>query len=355
METFPLFSDLPTELQLQVVEQTRPQPGVHFFSVHGGHQNDPSFQQLPHSDLRIGEWSTRAGLDRVLFRFTLAAPSFNSAAPGVLSWTDSNPSTYLVDSGLMTASRRTRALMDKVYGLERTRTKIADIREKHRGELDGPDDGVSKPLANGQLSPEEASELGNAPTVATIKIDGQAQDILLFPGRDLICFQPRTTTVLDTINFTRLFFAAIFDPRVTPGDDPNCGRFQIPPGNVAFECDPFRLRGVTSHSTVMTDSYYGGGAETVFNWFRTFFWALNLDDQPWIKRFWFIDYRIRRQRGAPRLGHDIQQFHGNGCKFVEVDHFDRNWEIDEDIFACIRGRSDIRGRLGVLARVLPEA
>lgn len=362
LETFDLFSKLPTELQLEVVAQTRPQPGVHFFSVHGGHQDHPS-EQPPHSGLRIGEWSTRAEIEevgfngphrvQVPFRFTLAAPSCNSAAPEILSWTDSNPSTYLADSGLMTASRLTRELMDMVHGWKRSRSKIADILEKHRGESDDLDDGVAKPLEDGQLSSEEASELDNAPTVATIKINGQEQDILLFPGRDLICLQPRTARGVMTLNFPMFSFSSISERRVTLGDGTIWG-FQTPLGNVALEFDPSWARRGASN---------GGGPETIFQWFQRSLWALNIDGLQWIRRFWFIDYRIRRRQGASRLGHDVQQFHGNGCKFVEVKPDDKDWErlVDGDIFVNFmvyvdrRGLRHPRSKMGVLARVPPEA
>ncbi|SPJ87899.1 uncharacterized protein FTOL_12368 [Fusarium torulosum] len=102
LDSFQYFESLPTELQMEIWSfAVRPtSPGVQIFSLVSYHRSTPheyrglEAHQVATYHLEAPKWAFGSG------------HNFNAFDGPTASWTKNNPSTYLVDSGLSRACRR---------------------------------------------------------------------------------------------------------------------------------------------------------------------------------------------------------------------------------------------------------
>ncbi|RYP89916.1 hypothetical protein DL770_003937 [Monosporascus sp. CRB-9-2] len=107
--TFTCFAKLPKPLREKIwAAAIRPaQPGVHYFTIYNGDDekerstigDDAAFVVVYPEDCDMSS--------------TVAAPRCNRSEPNARSWIASNPSTYLIDGGLLTACKESREAMNK--------------------------------------------------------------------------------------------------------------------------------------------------------------------------------------------------------------------------------------------------
>ncbi|KAK1763741.1 hypothetical protein QBC33DRAFT_549069 [Phialemonium atrogriseum] len=104
----------------------------------------------------------------------LAAPRCSESDRQALSWTTSNPSAYLIDSGLWTACKELRERMERRFDTEGWRRRIIPYRE----------------------TPFE-KELPDAPATATFTSSGERRCFTTYPKSDLFCLQPFDFDTID--------------------------------------------------------------------------------------------------------------------------------------------------------------
>ncbi|KAF6810760.1 hypothetical protein CPLU01_15235 [Colletotrichum plurivorum] len=168
--TFHGFPDLPAELRIQIWEGCiRPDgQGVHFFTIEtcfdpSPEQSGISYELKPqHYNIDGEEYETEH----------VAAPLFD--ADSQRSWTENNPSTYLIDAGLWTACRESREVMEKQF-------KTAFYREKRQESL------KREPYCRGLRFYER--DYKGAPGTGRFRHNGEDWCFAVFPRRDLFCVQ----------------------------------------------------------------------------------------------------------------------------------------------------------------------
>ncbi|KAH7129208.1 hypothetical protein EDB81DRAFT_623897, partial [Dactylonectria macrodidyma] len=169
--TFHLFSNLPRELQLHIWDlAVRPdRPAAHHFTVFNALRHDELSALQSHA---IGSQSSQ--------NFNLAAPRSDKGDKQSISWTASNPSIYLTDSGLWTACKDSRQAMEKRFD---TLSRGRNRREAN--------DYLTTPVR----------KLPNNPATGTLTSNGETRCFTIYPKTDLICLQPFN---MDTVEWRNL-------------------------------------------------------------------------------------------------------------------------------------------------------
>lgn len=293
-QTFRYFPFLPKELRDHIwnlAVQSTP-GGAHFFTIFN-RGIDPSSALAEHAvsfnfpdQYELAQYgfitTNRYDLEGVYPNgYGLAAP--RCTATQELSWVGSNRSAYLRDAGLWAACTESRLLMEKQF----KPTKWSALCYAHGLEDD--------------------------PGWALVKyaLNGESRSFSVNPNADLFCLQPFNP---DNITW--------------PEISTNMHIFALQIGHLAIEYDP--LRGID-----------GKGPYSVHTMEAFAYIAYSTPDSYGLaKKMWVIDNRLRRRPGECHVEGYRQEFHGNGCRFVEVQMGDDEliWEIEsgDSIFDFIR-------------------
>ncbi|KAH7017034.1 hypothetical protein EDB80DRAFT_873765 [Ilyonectria destructans] len=254
--TFRRFPQLPGELRDMIWNSAVRQielPGVHFFSQTFADDNCLSLGRRYCDD--------SSGVD------VFAAPETPLQFPnGPTSWTNENPSSYMIDGGMWTACRESRAAMERRYNTAARNTLTPPSR----------------------INPDE----GDAYTATNFFVrGGETQAITILPYRDLVCLT----------SFSALL--RIQEPF------PACRGFQNP-YNFAMKYNP-------------AWDIIGNPKSTIEEWLSTLYSTrLNtivdyvLDPSSTAAKLWFIDYRMERNE----LENCNVVFYGDGFRLVECPH-----------------------------------
>ncbi|KAK5661456.1 hypothetical protein OQA88_11357 [Cercophora sp. LCS_1] len=244
-------------------------PGAHFFTVYNPEEEDERIV-LEDDSINPGSELSHA----------LAAPQCDKTMT-LRSWTASNPSAYLIDSGLWTACWESRDWMKMRY----------------------------QPESRHQRSPAQVLD-PNQPVIGTLKSQDKTQRLITYPGKDLFCLQPFNP---DTICWTQVMAESV--PMFS--EPSGCE-----PAHIAFEFEG-AWKGVLDEwdgSTIADEiDEKTGMAACVAS-------LANVANS--LPHLWFIDSDLRRLAGAApvsNLPKERRVFSGNGCKFVEVHPADGGW------------------------------
>lgn len=255
--TFHGFSRLPRELRDMIWDGAMRQlelPGVHFFSQTFTDDNCLSLQRRHYCD-------GSSGVD------VFAAPETPlQFANGPTSWTNENPSSYMIDGGMWTACRESRAAMERRYNTA-ARYTLTPPSEINPGE-------------------------GDAYTATNFFVrDGERQAITILPYRDLVCL----TSFSEVLRIQEPF--------------PACRGFQNPV-NFAIKYNPaWDIIGNHPDSVVeWLSMLYSTNLDKVVDYV--------LDRNSTAEKMWFIDYRLERNE----LENCNVVFYGDGFRLVECPH-----------------------------------
>ena len=235
-------------------------PNAHFFTI--------LKTTASRRDVKDGPEVQANGLIRI--SSPLAITQRNMSISPFFSWTDSNPSAYMIDIGLWTACKESREAMERRF--DSTQRNCPPISWPY-GPFKNPTDLV---------------------TMSRVSLGGERQTIATSPAVDLICFQPISWVFhWDSLRgIEEVFYTN--------------GKLI----NVAFEFDS---------KGSMESEISSGNA-----WADFIIDALS-DDSCWIDTVWLIDYHLYRRDDVPQTTDRRQEFYGNKGRFVEVDDHDRGW------------------------------
>lgn len=219
----------------------------------------------------------------------LAAPRCSKLDPETPSWTVSNPSSYLMDSGLWTACKESREIMEKRYDTLGWRQRCREHR----------------------YTTLYCGERPDAPATNTFTSNGETQCFTTYPKSDLFCLQPYD---FDTVDWVMLReYVPIFNYQF--GFDVN---------HVALEFDP-KFVYPNPDCPLSTREYrFGYNSDGAVGCFA----RAASDDLALVKHLWIIDYRIKRLPGPLPLKHNGHEFHDSSGRFLEVGKWDQGWHVD---------------------------
>ncbi|RYP11641.1 hypothetical protein DL767_011118 [Monosporascus sp. MG133] len=274
--TFTCFVKLPKPLRQKIwTAAIRPaQPGVHYFTIYNW---DDEKERSTIGDDAAVVVADPEDCDR---SSTVAAPRCNKSEPNARSWIDSNPSTYLIDGGLLTACKESREAMNKHLRAVEWLDRI-DSDRNYNQEKD-PDAAVT----------------------ASFVQDGGRRFFRVKPELDLFVFQPYDFDTLDDWWHFGLFALIFGKPHV---------------GHIALEYDP---KWASDLKSEVGSSCYAKGALGCVSRATT-------NENSWVENLWFIDYRIRRRPEESLLVDKRHIFHGAGCRYVEVQSYDPGWDWNQ--------------------------
>ncbi|KAH8882202.1 hypothetical protein GQ53DRAFT_463394 [Thozetella sp. PMI_491] len=269
---FHLFPNLPKELRDLIWESAiRPdRPSAHFFTLCYDGKESMRTQVLANWASRYQNW-----------KLQLSCPQFSSTAFGSYSWTDGNPSAYLLDSGLWTACRESRDAMRRYHRLGR--------RPERDAEEAAPETTPTGPRALPR------------PTLACSKGLIHDRFLTVDPARDLLCIQPELTYA--PISKTALAWIPL----------QNFQDFQ----NIAIEFSSSGFSGLTIC-----------GSSPSLHWLNFALRKYGRSEAA----LWLIDYTLRPTRGRwvgpgaraePFPGRAV--FYGHDRRYVEVIQGDDAW------------------------------
>ncbi|RYP06042.1 hypothetical protein DL764_003405 [Monosporascus ibericus] len=282
--TFTRFAKLPKELRDEIwTAAIRPdQPGVHYFTIYNRSDEkesstigDDAAFIMPHPE----EPDVPSAV---------AAPRCNRSEPNARSWITSNPSTYLIDGGLLTACKESREVMDKhlraLLGVLMTKqvTPILRHSDKNYNQEKDPDAAVT----------------------ASFVQHGERRYFRVKPELDLFVLQPYDFDTLDDwwhFGYSAYIFGK---PHV---------------GHIALEYGP---KWASDFESEVGFSYCADGALGCVSRATT-------NENTWVENLWFIDYRIRRCPEESLLLDKRHIFHGVGCRYVEVQESDPGWDWNQ--------------------------
>ncbi|KAM5347838.1 hypothetical protein ACJ41O_007662 [Fusarium nematophilum] len=282
--TFHQFGDLPLELRLQIWNLAlRPtDPGAHVFRLfncdkdHAVKQSDEIVQiDSFYYGHRLA--SPRAGLPRAT-----AGAKETDRHSTTASWTEDNPSAYLIDGGLWTACRESRLVMESHY-----KSKYWD--DLRRQELRATD----------REGCRERREAMIPATAYFSSQDSGSHHFTVFPHRDLFIFQPEN---LKTINWSMYTYDLAFG---------SPARLFCGLQHIALEYDPewgYQVeRGGPPWNRIPIIEML---AEAAFDGYIT-------------DTMWFIDYSLKRKptdegKQPLKKGKEGRVFYAGDRRFVEV-------------------------------------
>ncbi|RYP07841.1 hypothetical protein DL765_008994 [Monosporascus sp. GIB2] len=177
---------------------------------------------------------------------TVAAPRCNRSGPNARPWIASNPSTYLIDGGLLKACKESRQAMNKHLRAVEWWDRV-DPDKNYDQEKD-PDAAVTASFVRG----------------------GERRCFRVKPELDLFVVQPYDFDTLDHWGNFGLFAFIFGTPHA---------------GHIALEYD---RKWASDLEAEIGSSCYAKGALGCVSRATT-------NEASWVENLWFIDYRIRRR------------------------------------------------------------
>lgn len=288
---FRQFRDLPAELRLMIWNMAiRPVdvPSAHVFTVFNS-ENEQEQQTLASQSLIPG--SSKCGL---------AAPRYSSASHA--SWSDKNPSAYMVDAGLWTACYESRYEMERAYKQSLFRA---------------------------------GQNLYDSPCTAIIPASsGEDLHITVRPTTDLFILQPFRAETIDWVNLGKNipFFRRLIE-----------ANFEAE--HIALEYDPSWMEGAPGPKEEVEETETESMEATETDFLKRSKGMFNCaaracsDQVAWAMEMWFIDNSISRDDFSDKVKEEgfkwRQQFRGNGCTYVEVYASDIKNKSDASIWEFV--------------------
>lgn len=282
--TFHSFCELPWELREQIwTLALRPdRPAAHRFTVFNAQEAD-----------ELSALQSYAVHDESLRHCDLAAPRSNKSDMKTISWTVSNPSIYLTDSGMWTACKESREIMEKRFGTLTWRANRPKVED---------------------YSPSFQDPRQDTPATGIFTSNGETQYFTVHPKRDLFCFQPYN------FNTVHWFSLSLSSPLFSW-----CHGFQLK--HIAIEFDPKHDYHAppfpTTPQPMLPQDYFirGDFSEHVTNCFEEAAFSVHPDI-----RIWLIDTRLKRRPEVPLKEDGRQVFYTSSGRYVEVDDYDEAWK-----------------------------
>ncbi|KAM0425620.1 hypothetical protein ACHAPT_009152 [Fusarium lateritium] len=295
--TFHLFPRLPQEIQDLIWKEAAEivrlkEREVHFFTIFNSRNRAESAVL---AEYKLGGPS----------RSCLAAPRRRDG--NGFSWTD-NPSMYLMDRGLWTACRDSRAAIHEASGLTMCSESCPGCPACSYESWDETTD---------------MEKLYDGPRIAKFVSDGYVQEMVVWPKNDLFCLQPYDWTTLGKLRLER---TAIF---------PEHGKrylqhvaFELPRGEVInripnvdriLHMDQIpNIDRLPDGTTDQVNDARQPSSHPMIQCIETLLARKRLRS---IKYVWLIDYGLERPEPRPHA----REFRANGLRFVEVTRGDREW------------------------------
>ncbi|KAH9986266.1 hypothetical protein F4779DRAFT_611889 [Xylariaceae sp. FL0662B] len=275
------FNSLPKELRDMIWDAAvrDDQPAAHFFSIDGREDKWDIWDDCIIFGYNDGPARDAGHLPRYRISAPMARPA---GVKHRFSWTANNPSAYLQDGGLWTTCKESHEAMERRQN-KRHRDVFACIPRNMK-----PCDAVN----------HRASMTGYFHNNGVLQYFAIGQD-------DLICFQP--------VEFDQY----IFDVDVPfSRADWTWKPYQLQ--HFAFEFDPSWI-----YPENLPSNEYCWDQDGVVG-------CIGAAAQKSHIHIWFIDYGIQRNTSFSNskpgdIRKDRQVFHGNGCRFVEVQSSDPEW------------------------------
>ncbi|EEU48998.1 uncharacterized protein NECHADRAFT_75723 [Fusarium vanettenii 77-13-4] len=261
MTIFHPFPRLPQEIRDLIWEKAArvqaEKSGVHFFTIFNSTNKQESAAVAQQYKLKGPS------------RSCLAAPRCKDGQG--FSWTEGNPSMYLLDRGLWKACRDSRAAIIKVSTMAM-----------------GSESCISDDIAD-MVKPY------NEPRTAKFMLDGHEQEMMVWPERDLFCLQPYDW------NMAKIWLqhTAISSRH---------GKFHF--RHVAFELPRDEVINLSVENEYNKDAPEPSSHLIV----ERIESLLGRGRFHHVKKVWLIDYQLKRTNPRPAA----RQFCANGFRFVEV-------------------------------------
>ncbi|KAI8719856.1 2EXR domain-containing protein [Fusarium sp. LHS14.1] len=278
MTIFHPFPRLPQEIRdLIWTNATRVQAdksGIHFFTIFNSTNKEESAAVAQQNKLKGPS------------RSCLAAPRCKNGQG--FSWTEGNPSMYLLDRGLWTACRDSRAAIMKVSTMTMCSESCTGCQA---------------------CSSDDTVKLYDEPRIAKFILDGHEQEMMVWPERDLFCLRPYAW------NMAKIWLQ---HTAISSQHGKFCFKhvaFELPRDeviNLSVE-NEYNKDAPEPSSHLMVeriDSLMGRGR------FHN------------VEKVWLIDYQLKRVNPRPSAA---RQFCANGFRLVEV------MEQDDDEWTDRRG------------------
>ncbi|KAK1757091.1 hypothetical protein QBC47DRAFT_378394 [Echria macrotheca] len=297
LTAFHYFPLLPFELRELIWKfAVRPAvPGAHFFTVKHDQSRGFSSEFQALHPYRNGRQPWCLGAPRCLPKTAEFTRDLLEATPP--SWLHNNPSSYLIDSGLWSACRESRLVMEQAFR-----------RPEHHGENEW---GITKSVMDEEVDEgQDASWNHNGlfalPGVTSFaaKAGNVPRFFSVIPNRDLFILQP--FDLCEWLEWLCTGLTTTFDiiPPYSPDSLPlpreewNCRR------QIALEYD-------ISWDSVDSLNKSDSPAMDVIRY-------LVGEDEYKIRTFWFIDYRINPNALSGRYDSPQQVFRASDRRYTEV-------------------------------------
>ncbi|KAH6973143.1 hypothetical protein BKA56DRAFT_676926 [Ilyonectria sp. MPI-CAGE-AT-0026] len=300
--TFHSFCDLPFELREQIwTLALRPdRPSAHCFTIFDAQEAD-----------ELSALQSYAMHHKFPEYCDLAAPRSNKSDIKTISWTVSNPSIYLTDSGMWTACKESRDVMEKRFDTRTWRANRPKDSADYRWDFQDP--------------------RHDTPATGIFTSNGETQCFTVIPKRDLFCLQPYN---FNTVAWSSLTVSAqLFS---------YCHGFQLK--HIAIEFDPKHDYHVppfpTAPQPMPVEDYYihGEFSKEVTDCFEEAAFSVPPD-----LRIWLIDPRLKRRPGVPFEEDKRHVFYNSSGRYVEIEDYDKAWYSTWDTiefgwgWACLPG------------------
>jgi hypothetical protein len=190
----------------------------------------------------------------------------------LFSWSRGNRSVYMIDAGLWTACRESRAVIERRFKVNEWEK---ELDQKHISTV------------------EVIRDYPDTPATTWFLSDGEPQRCLVNPKTDL-------------------FFLLPFDPETTDWDS----MWGLP-----FFSHMTRIKYGVNHVALDSDMI---SSDWDGPWTKCAIRAVSGDIGHWLTNFWFVDYSLQRKANVPS-SKNRRQFYGHGCVFTEVCRHDKDW------------------------------
>ncbi|KAK7414830.1 hypothetical protein QQX98_006345 [Neonectria punicea] len=295
-QNFHKFLDLPWELRNQIWNlAVRPDgPGAHVFTIYNWQKDQDA---LKHMNLELADVYRWEDLQ---LSAPKGQPSLGESANASASWTRNNQSTYLIDGGLWTSCKESRAVMER-----RFQQKMSNAFRKDRCRRESK---AGWPWHTDKL-PATAYFVGD---------DSIDHYLTVVPSQDLFVLQPHCLENVDWHEISRC---------IPIGSD-----IQQFNGlrNIALEFKPawgYSMEGLTSEEIEMSSII------------RYFSRVATSED---VHILWFIDYNMKRKSHAPTKEQSEtaggRVFSQSDRRFVEIgeDYRDSHWDTSTKCYEFVQ-------------------
>lgn len=276
MTTFHPFPRLPQEIRDLIwgkaAKFRTEKPGVHFFTIFNSRNEEES--------AALAEYKLEGPRGSCL-----AAPRRKDGQG--FSWIEGNSSTYLLDRGLWTACRDSRAAIMKVSTMTMCDKSCTGCR------------------ACDYISSDD-TDMAKLPRTAKFMVDGHEQEMIVWPENDLFCLQPYNWNTLSkiTLQHTTISSHGKLHLRHVA--------FELPRDEILNLSRTYDEDAPEPSSHIMVDRIES---------------LLGRGRFQHVKKVWLIDYQLKRANPRPAE----REFCSNGLRFVKVT------ERDDDEWTDRRG------------------